>query len=325
MLNGSNLYDIMFSIVIPYYNKIKYIERCIESVLNQTFNKYEIILIDDGSTDGGSDFIQSKYGELVTVITQSNSGVSAARNLGIKKAKYPYIAFLDADDFWNINYLNYVAKLIEKEKEIKIIGSHYSRNKELVLKVNDNLSYYKIENYFKIAVRNTMFFTSAVVINAEFFNENSAFNTTLKRGEDTDVWIRTVASGGNVYYIENTLVYYSDEDENQATNTKTDIDKTLVGTINKLYQPLFEKYKNKKMEQFVSQYVYFNLYSYYYDEKYYEKAKLNLNENKFKYFWLHIVYNLPFSFGNQLIESKKYSKYIRLYLKFVTRYVTKIK
>ena len=95
----------MFSVIIPYFNKSSYIIRCIDSVLHQTFEKYEIIIIDDGSTDNGIALISKKYADLICIYSQKNEGVSVARNMGIKKAKYEYVAFLDADDAWHPQYL----------------------------------------------------------------------------------------------------------------------------------------------------------------------------------------------------------------------------
>ena len=135
----------MFSVVIPLYNKSAYIGKCIQSVLNQTFREFEIIIINDGSTDDGFEQVHRifnsirentaqesnlRYNNLepflkitysipntmhdikITLINQKNSGVSTARNNGVKTAFYDYIAFLDADDWWESNYLEEMKYLI---------------------------------------------------------------------------------------------------------------------------------------------------------------------------------------------------------------------
>ena len=107
----------MFSVIIPYYNKEKYVERCIASVLNQTFQDFEIILVDDGSTDNGCAIIREKYGNKVTLISQKNQGVSQARNKGISMARFNYIAFLDADDCWHIQFLEKVKEVVDGDGE----------------------------------------------------------------------------------------------------------------------------------------------------------------------------------------------------------------
>src|SRR5690606_699032 len=121
----------MFSILIPYYKKRKYIERCIDAILAQTYINYEIILVDDGSQDDIADMVNEKYSGKVTLIHQQHQGVSAARNKGIANATHDYIAFLDADDCWNPKYLEFVAKIIKENSNVKIRGSHYTRDKSV--------------------------------------------------------------------------------------------------------------------------------------------------------------------------------------------------
>jgi glycosyltransferase involved in cell wall biosynthesis len=313
----------MFSVIIPYYNKEKYIERCIASVSNQTFQDFEIILVDDGSNDNGCEIIKAQYANKITLISQTNQGVSAARNAGIKVAKYPFVAFLDADDCWHKQFLEKVKTVIDTEEDVKIIGTHYSRSKDFLSKKQESINYLQFENYFKLALRNTYFTSSSVVISKSFFDNNSAFNSILKRGEDIDVWIRVVQSGGNAFYITDTLSYYSDEDVFQATNTKHDLQQTLVGKINELYSSLKIESKNVDFNKFVSIYVYFNLYPYYYDTKYHESAKKALYSNEFKYYLLHLPYLMPLSIGKRILNSKVLKKQLRLYLKFIIRYALK--
>ena len=89
-----------FSIIIPVYNVEKYLDRCLESVLKQEFNDYEIILVDDGSTDTSSYICDSyKQSEKVTVIHKDNGGLSSARNCGLDISKGEYIFFVDSDDY----------------------------------------------------------------------------------------------------------------------------------------------------------------------------------------------------------------------------------
>ena len=91
-----------FSIIIPLYNKEKDIETTINSVLNQTFTNYEVILVDDGSTDNSYKVVSDIEDSRIQIFKKENQGVSKARNYGVSKAKTEYIAFLDADDFMKI-------------------------------------------------------------------------------------------------------------------------------------------------------------------------------------------------------------------------------
>ena len=98
--------DILVSIILPVYNGQDFIEQCIKNILCQTFNRFELIIIDDGSTDNTSEIIQSIFDERIKVIYQTNQGVSVARNTGILNSKYEYIAFCDVDDFVTIDWLS---------------------------------------------------------------------------------------------------------------------------------------------------------------------------------------------------------------------------
>jgi glycosyltransferase involved in cell wall biosynthesis len=295
----------------------------LDAVLNQTFQEFEIILINDGSTDGGLHFISTTYSNKITVIHQENKGVSAARNIGIKQAKYPFIAFLDADDCWHNQFLEKVKAVIDAEIDVKIIGTHYSRNKEFLATDSSALNYFKFSNYFKSALKNTYFSSSSSIIASNFFKNNDGFNTNLKQGEDIDVWVRAVHSGGAAFYIKNTLVYYSDEDENQSTNFNENIKNTLVGTINEKYQDLFKSSNDKSFNRFVSIYVLFNLYQYYYDLESHLYAKETLKKNEYNFFLLHLVYQLPIGIGSKVIRSKCFRQWIRWYMKFVIRFILK--
>ena len=91
----------MFSIVIPLYNKAEYVPKTLASVLNQTYSDFELIIVDDGSTDDSLEVINSFVDNRIKIVKQKNGGVSAARNRGIIEAKYELIALLDADDWWD--------------------------------------------------------------------------------------------------------------------------------------------------------------------------------------------------------------------------------
>ena len=310
----------MFSVIIPYYKKRKYIERCIDAVLAQTYQDFEIILIDDGSHDDVAQLIDEKYSEKVQLIQQENQGVSAARNKGIAAATHDYIAFLDADDYWSPFYLEKLAQIINQEKDIKIIGAHYTRKKsELELK-NNSLDYFKFENYFKVAVRNTFFLTSATVVNRNFFEKNLGFNTKLKGGEDLDVWFRAILDRGNAFFIGNTLVYYSNEDEQQATNSSPRLSDTLSAHILDLYQPYL---KDVVFKKFISKLLYISLYRVYFMDDHHLLAASIIKKIPQKLLLAELYYAVPYNINNKIIATKTGRRYARNYMKLLFRYIYK--
>jgi glycosyltransferase involved in cell wall biosynthesis len=115
----------MISVVIPLYNKEQYIARAIHSVLQQTFQDFEIVIINDGSTDNSISEINKINDHRIRLIDQENKGVSAARNRGIEEASADYISFLDADDEWEENHLAVIAELINKFPQCGLFGTSY--------------------------------------------------------------------------------------------------------------------------------------------------------------------------------------------------------
>ena len=109
----------LISVIIPFYNQENYFDECIKSVLFQTYSNLEIIIINDGSDkkfESVLNKLQFKYSDKIKILNQENKGVSAARNLGIKKSKGEYIAFIDSDDVWLPKKLEYQINLIKEKK-----------------------------------------------------------------------------------------------------------------------------------------------------------------------------------------------------------------
>ncbi len=220
----------MFSIVIPLYNKANYIEKTIDSVLTQTFTDFDIIVVNDGSTDESLDKIKHFKDDRLRIINQKNAGVSSARNNGVKEAKYDYVAFLDADDWWDVHFLEEMKLLIENYPEAGIYGCNYYYVKNGKYRLEDKglekgftAGYI---NYFKVYA-NTFcvpFNCSFVVVEKTAFNEAGGFNRQLKFGEDFHLWTR-ICLEHEVAYLNKPLAYY---------NQDVDLDHRALG-INKLY------------------------------------------------------------------------------------------
>lgn len=190
-----------FSIVVPLYNKGDHILRAISSILNQTVIDYEIIVIDDGSTDDSGSIVSQISDQRLKLITQENQGVSNARNRGIHESLAYFVAFLDADDEWEPTFLEAVSDLRELFPLAKAFGTafkiHDSKRKTRSQK------YYGIpakpwagilDNYFRTAVIYPPFHSSSIMVEKSVFIEIGGFPPGVKQGEDLDMWLRIALS-----------------------------------------------------------------------------------------------------------------------------------
>jgi len=220
----------MFSIVIPLYNKQLSIKNTIQSVLNQTYQDFEIIVINDGSTDNSSKIIESISDDRIRLISQPNQGVSAARNCGITEARFEWIAFLDGDDLWLKNHLAEVMKMITTFPTGKCFTTSfkYSDDRELFKHKRDS-TIYKVDNYFREAIKELLIWTGTAVINKECFNSMGLYDTSLKIGEDTELWNRMIRQYGLVKSSNITAIYRI-EAENRTMLSK-DLEVTYVYNI----------------------------------------------------------------------------------------------
>lgn len=212
--------DIKFSVVIPLYNKGQSIVNTVLSVLNQSYQNFEIVIINDGSTDSSVDAVKTINDERIRLIHQENQGVSAARNRGIKEANYEWIAFLDGDDLWEVNHLEEIIRMMNifPNEKVYVTSFEYS-DKRKMYKHERNNSIFKIENYFKEALKEDLIWTSIVVVHKKCFNEVSGFNINLNRGEDLDLWTRLVKKFSVVKSSKVTAVYRVDA-ENRTELSK---------------------------------------------------------------------------------------------------------
>ncbi|MEW5908855.1 MAG: glycosyltransferase [Thermodesulfobacteriota bacterium] len=194
----------LVSVVIPTYNRGWILREAIESVLSQDFKDFELIVVDDGSTDNTSDIL-SEYGDRIRVLFQRNSGVSAARNTGIKKGAGTYIAFLDSDDLW-------LPKKLSKQVDffIKTPGARVCQTEEIWIRdgirVNPKKKHKKSSGmFFNESLHLCLVSPSAVMIHRSIFDQIGLFDETLPACEDYDLWLR-ILSCCPVYLIDDPLI-----------------------------------------------------------------------------------------------------------------------
>jgi glycosyltransferase involved in cell wall biosynthesis len=177
------------SVVIPTYNRASFLKEAIDSVLSQIYRDFELIVVDDGSTDDTPKLLLS-YGKKIKVITKANKGPSSARNRGIKAAKGKWIAFLDSDDVWKPDKLEKQVQFIKENPDIKICQTEeiWIRNGKRVnpRKKHEMHSGWIYEQCLPLCIVSP----SSVMIHGDVFEKVGLFDETLLACEDYDLWLR---------------------------------------------------------------------------------------------------------------------------------------
>ena len=209
-----------FSVVIPLYNKEKYIEATIRSVLDQSHQDLEVLVVDDGSTDGSLALAERFASDRVHIIRQENQGVSVARNTGIEHASGEFICFLDADDQWRPEYLATIDALTEQYPESDIFVTAYAVN------MGGGKVHYStrlepetgcLPSYWLTLARGYDFvWTSATVIRRETLIRAGLFKPGEKIGQDLDMWARVARINPRVAYSNHICVDYNRAAEQNA-------------------------------------------------------------------------------------------------------------
>ncbi len=213
------------SVVIPLYNKAPHIQKTLRSVLSQTVLPAEIIVVDDGSTDNGSEIVKSIKHPLIKLIKQPNKGVSAARNKGVELSKGQYIAFLDADDYWYENHLSVLTELINLYPGAGVLSSlHEIKHAEQIIKPK---SVYpvgfmgEVDDFFqRFSAGLSLINSSTACVKKDVLIMVGGFPVGVKRGEDLMVWIK-IANHFKMAHAAITTVVYNRDAVNRSVKIRT--------------------------------------------------------------------------------------------------------
>ncbi len=279
----------MISVVIPLYNKELSIKSTLQSVLAQTYTDFEVVVVDDGSIDKSVSVVKTIADNRIRLIHKTNGGVSSARNRGIQEAKGSHIAFLDGDDYWEPNYLEELARLIDDFPNAVIYGVGHG-----VLQRNEK---HKIANKmfsegFRGVVENVWssrpyYWTgSSSCSSRALLLSLGGFDTRMTHGEDLDMWWRLLLVGDGVFYNK-TLAYYVQDSENRAMNRVIPLESHIPYFIDKYAEarvanPDFRKFFDEEMAQ--------RLYPYLFEKKYRAEAesllkKIDWSQQKKSLYW----------------------------------------
>ena len=292
--------SIYISVVIPLYNKQNSIVATLQSVLAQTYTNFEVIVVDDGSTDDSANVAEAVLRECTVygveckgkVIRKANGGVCSARNRGIQEAKYDYIALLDGDDLWNEHYLEEQVKLIQDFPEAKMWGV----------------------NYFGTSHAD-LFCSSSVVLTKEIAQAVGMQDERMAYSEDLDFWYRIILHAKVVYY-DKVLAYYNKDAENRAEqnfHAHFDIKRRMEYYIDK-YLPYFAE--NPSFARYISLRAAWLILQegYYFGDKYDREATdkiikyLAYEHMPYKY---GLIFRTPRFIGRMVYELTKLLKKIK--------------
>lgn len=205
----------MISVVIPLYNKEQHISKTLQSVFAQTYTDYEIVIVNDGSTDNSAAVVKAINDPRIRLINQANAGVSSARNKGIKEAKGEYVALLDADDEWKPEYLETIADMVEKYSDCSVFATNYTHiapdGHEFPTIINNiRFNGYdgRLLNYFEVASTSSPPICSiSIVAKKDVFLSVGGFPLGIKSGEDLLTWARFACRYKIAYCIKPLAIF----------------------------------------------------------------------------------------------------------------------
>ena len=205
------------SVVIPLYNKAAEIERTLRSVLEQSVQPREVIVVDDGSTDGSAEIVERIASPIVRLVRQTNAGVSAARNRAIEMAAGCWIAFLDGDDWWQKDYLANMAWLIKRYPDCGAYGSGFYVDSGRGLVVGDTPQSEGVVDFFEESMQRYVLIPSATIVRRDLVMQLGGFPVGMRMGEDQYLWTR-IARVADVAFTPQTNVVYSRAASNRSAS-----------------------------------------------------------------------------------------------------------
>ena len=220
------------SVIIPTYNRCKLLCTAIESVLEQTLQPSQIIVVDDGSEDSTSATVAKRFPD-VLLIQQTNHGVSHARNRGIAAASNPWIAFLDSDDRWFENKLAVQMNAIQASPMYRLChcDEHWIRNGKRVNPMHKHQK--RGGDIFEFCLPLCAISPSAVIIHQSLFDEVGNFDESLPACEDYDLWLR-ICSGNQVLFVDSALLEKTGGHEDQLSRKHWGMDRFRLVALSKL-------------------------------------------------------------------------------------------
>ncbi|MFD2515176.1 glycosyltransferase family 2 protein [Pontibacter locisalis] len=254
-----------FSVIIPVHNKLPHLERSISSVLNQTLPDFELILVDDASTDGSSEKLLEFQDPRIKLLKRDIPGPGgyAARNLGIKNASYDWICFLDADDEWETDVLETICNIMSNDTSVDVLcwgwmnvkdGTMY-KDKYSTKYQNEPIRKYTLTDFFK---QPQPMWTGSISMKKELLEKAGGFpEEGFKRGGDMDTWIRCLWHSHKNLRLTRSMTYYHLDSVNMVTNSiEKDISFSFSVFVEYILQNTHDKKLIKTIRKFQNRRIY---------------------------------------------------------------------
>ena len=233
------------SVVIPTLNRINTLQRALDSVINQTYKPAEIIVVDNGSSDGTLKFLREQYPK-ITILTENKIGVSSARNKGIKKSINQWIALLDSDDAWHPRKLEIQTSMLDSAlKEYNLIHTDevwFRNNKH----INQMKKHKKQGGYiFERCLSLCCISPSSVLFKKNILDKVGLFDESLPVCEDYDMWLK-ICSSEEVLFAQDKLTYKYGGHKDQLSKSYWGMDRFRIKSIENIIKNFDLTYKQKK-------------------------------------------------------------------------------
>lgn len=230
----------LMSIVIPLYNKADSIQRTLSSILIQSFDKYEIIVVDDGSSDSSAEVVRSNDDSRIRMYSKRNGGPSSARNFGVNKANGEWILFLDADDQLLPNALCVFANMIDNHPEYDCYCANFYMSFGTRLKKYSHFyAHGVIKNPYEAWLKKKFMPRAGASIISKGLCEKFPYNETLRRYEDADV-MRKIFSVAKIYSVPSPVMIYN-LSSTDASSYRRDINEDYLGHLVPAYGGIWER------------------------------------------------------------------------------------
>lgn len=241
----------LVTVIIPTYNRDLLVERAIKSVLRQTFEDFELIVVDDGSDDTTAEVLDS-YGKLLKVVFQEHQGVSAARNNGIEHAGGELVAFLDSDDEWLPEKLSRQVALFDGRNPFFICHTDEIWRRDGRAVLQKAIHRKQGGRFFKRALERCLISPSSVMISKGFLDKVGWFDTELVAAEDYDLWLRITAFY-EVDFVPERLVVKHGGHPDQLSVTTPAIDTYRIRAILKILDDprLSDEYREAAVRELI--------------------------------------------------------------------------